>query len=89
MCLEGGVDRLKGLPDRRNGVRERTAIASAWVSRLIVGAERSLVSEGEAMTINRIIVGEIQIGVSPDLQSDPESYFADFEVVGLSGAELR
>jgi hypothetical protein len=34
---------------------------------LIVGAERSLVSEGEAMTIDRIIVGEIAIEVSTDL----------------------
>jgi len=89
MCLEGGVDRLKGLQDRRNGGRERTAIASAWVSRLSVGAERSLVSEGEAMTINRMIVGEIAIEVSTDLSSDPESYFADFGIFGLSGAELR
>jgi len=67
MCLEGGVNRLKGLQDRRNGVWERITIASAWVSRWIVGVERSLVSEGEAMTINRIIVGQIVIEVSIDL----------------------
>lgn len=73
--LKGGVDRLKGFQDGRNGVRERMLIASAWVSRLIVGAERSLVSEGEAMTINWMIVGEITIDISTDPWSDPGSYF--------------
>jgi hypothetical protein len=54
------------------------SIASAWGLCLIVGAERSLVNEGEAMLIDRMIVGEIVIEISMDLWSDPGSYFADF-----------